>query len=147
MGSSRERPGKDGKTRYFALYRDVKGRQRSAGTFATERQADKAWQRAEVAIGLGRVADPSRGRQTFQHYIEETWFPNHEVEATTRQGYSYVLHRHIMPDFGAMRMADILPEHVREWVTSLKAKGLAPASIAGRRSSSARSSLRRSTTR
>jgi integrase len=131
VGFSRERPGKDGKTRYAAIYRDIKGRQRSVGTFATERQADKAWQRAEAVIGLGRVADPSRGRQTFQHYVEETWFPNHEVEATTRQGYSYVLYRHIMPEFGPMRMVDILPEHVREWVTSMKAKGLAPASIAG----------------
>jgi integrase len=131
VGFSRERPGKDGKTRYAAIYRDIKGRQRSAGTFATERQADKAWQRAEAVIGLGRVGDPSRGRQTFQHYVEETWFPNHEVEATTRQGYSYVLYRHIMPEFGPMRMVDILPEHVREWVTSMKAKGLAPASIAG----------------
>ena len=43
MGSSRGRPGKDGKTRYIALYRDIKRRQRSAGTFATKRQADKAW--------------------------------------------------------------------------------------------------------
>ncbi len=54
MGFARERPGVDGAVRYAAIYRDLKGRQRSAGTFATERQADKAWQRAEAAIGLGR---------------------------------------------------------------------------------------------
>jgi integrase len=130
VGFSRERPGKGGKTRYAAIYRDIKGHQRSAGTFATERQADKAWQRAEAVIGLGRVSDPSRGRQTFRHYVEETWLPNHEIEATTRQGYTYTLYRHIMPEFGPMRMIDIMPEQVREWITALKATELSPASIA-----------------
>ncbi len=47
MGFARERLSADGKVRYAAIYRDLKSRQRSAGTFATERQADRAWQRAE----------------------------------------------------------------------------------------------------
>ena len=130
MGFSRERPGQDGQPRYAALYRDLKGRQRSAGTFAAERQADKAWQRAEASIGLGRIADPRRGRQTFQRYVEDTWLPNHEMEATTRQKYTYSLYRHIIPEFGPMRMVDIMPEHVREWVTGLKAAKVSPATIA-----------------
>ena len=46
MGFSRERPGPGGKIRYAAIYRDLKRRQRSAGTFATKRQAE-ARQRAE----------------------------------------------------------------------------------------------------
>jgi hypothetical protein len=41
VGFSRERVGKDGKPRYVALYRGLKGRQRSAGTFASRRQADR----------------------------------------------------------------------------------------------------------
>jgi hypothetical protein len=45
VGSARDRIGTDGKVRYIALYRDLKGRQRSAGTFTTERRADRAWQR------------------------------------------------------------------------------------------------------
>lgn len=130
MGFSRERPGTGGKARYIALYRDIKGCQRSAGTFATERQADKAWQRAEAAIGLGRVADPSRGRQTFRRYVEDTWLPNHVIEVTTRQKYTYSLYRHIMPEFGSMRMIDIMPEHVRAWVSAQTARGTGPATIA-----------------
>ncbi len=130
MGFSRERKGKDGKPRYVALYRDLKGRQRSAGTFVTERQADRAWQRAEAAIGLGWIADPARGRQTFRRYVEDGWLPNHEMEATTRQKYTYSLYRHIMPEFGPMRMIDIMPEHVRECVTGLKTAKLSAANIA-----------------
>jgi integrase len=81
-------------------------------------------------LTLGRVGDPARGRQTFQRYVEDTWFPNHEVEATTRQGYWYNLRKHILPEFGQMKVADILPEHVREWVTTLRGRGVSPAMIA-----------------
>ena len=66
MAFSRERAVKDGKPRYVALYRDLKGRQRSAGTFASERQADRAWQRAEVRVAQGQLGEPGRGRQTFR---------------------------------------------------------------------------------
>ena len=95
-----------------------------------ERQADRAWQRAEAQLELGRVGDPARGRQTFRQYVEETWLPNHEIEASTRQGYTYALYRHIIPEFGSMRMMDILPMHVREWVTGQKARKVNPATIA-----------------
>jgi integrase len=131
VGFTRERAGKDGTVRYIAVYRDFKGRQRSAGTYSSERQADKAWQRAEIRMELGRTGDPGLGRQTFRKYVEETWLPNHEMEVTTRQGYTYVLYKHLMPEFGTMRMMDILPMHVREWVTGQKNLGLSPATIAG----------------
>ena len=123
------RIGSDGSVRYAALYRDLKGRQRSAGSFTTQRQADRAWQRAESKVAQGQLGEPGRGRQTFRDYAEKTWLPNHEIEATTRQSYSYILRLHILPEFGPMRMIDILPEHVREWVARLKAGGVKPPTI------------------
>lgn len=81
MGSVRERVDKDGKTRYIALYRDLRGRQRSAGTFPTMRQADKAWQRAEALVESGKLGDPRRGRQSFAHYVHQTWLPAHQIDA------------------------------------------------------------------
>jgi Phage integrase, N-terminal SAM-like domain len=107
MGFPRPRPGSDGTVRYLACYRDIKGEVRSAGTFASEPQANRAWQRAEAEIARGRVGDPARGRRKFQRYVEDTWLPNHEVESTTRQSYTYAIGRHIMPEFGRMRMIDI----------------------------------------
>src|ERR1039457_5260841 len=129
VGSTRERIGSDGSVRYTALYRDLKGRQRSAGSFTTQRQADRAWQRAESRVAQGQLGEPGRGRQMFRDYAEKTWLPNHEIEATTRQSYTYILRRHILPEFGPMRMIDILPEHVREWVARLKAGGVKPPTI------------------
>jgi integrase len=131
VGFTRERTGKDGTVRYIAVYRDLRGRQRSAGTYPSRRLAEKAWQRAEVRMELGRTGDPGLGKQTFRQYAEETWLPNHEVEVTTRQNYTYVLYKHLMPAFGTMRMIDIMPMHVREWVTGQKNLGLSPATIAG----------------
>src|SRR5262249_18039319 len=124
MGFARKRVGRDGEVRYLACYRDLKGRIRSAGTFASQRQADKAWQRAETRIAEGRVGDPARGRMLFQRYVEDIWLPNHQVEPSTREGYTYAIYRHIMPEFGRMRMVDILPEHVREWITKLQDNGV-----------------------
>ncbi len=124
MGFARKRVGRDGEVRYLACYRDLKGQVRSAGTFASQRQADKAWQRAETKIAEGRVGDPARGRMLFQRYVEDIWLPNHQIEPSTKEGYTYAIHRHIMPEFARMRMIDILPEHVRKWITKLQSNNV-----------------------
>ena len=48
MGFTRVRQGSGGRVRYVAHYHDLKGRQRSAGTFSTRKEADRAWQRTEA---------------------------------------------------------------------------------------------------
>jgi integrase len=127
LGFARKRTGRDGRPRYVALYRDLKGQQRSAGTFTSKQDANRAWQDAEAEQRRGRVGDPSRGRQTFRQYVEKQWLPNHQIEASTREAYTYSIHKHLMPDFGKMRMVDILPEHVRAWVKRMQASGVTPA--------------------
>jgi integrase len=113
------------------MYRDVRGRERSAGTFTTDRQANRAWQRAESAVAAGRVGDPRRGRQTVQAYVENEWFPNHVIEATTRENYRYILDRYLLPELGSLRMVEVLPNDVREWVGRLQDPiGLRPPMIA-----------------
>lgn len=55
------------------------------------------------------------------------------LEASTRQSHRYGLDRHIVPWFGPMKMADILPTHVREWVRALDDAGVTAASIRQRK--------------
>ncbi|MCA1600536.1 MAG: site-specific integrase [Acidobacteria bacterium] len=129
MGFSRKRIGRGGKARYTAYYIDLKGRERSAGTFSNKKEADKKWQHAETKLAEGRVGDPARGRMLFERYVEDTWLPNHVMEPSTREGYTYSIYKHIMPEFGPMRMVDILPEHVRAWVAQLATDGVTPATI------------------
>jgi integrase len=123
MGWVETRADRNGKPRYIAKYRDLRGRKQSAGTFTRKRAADAAWQQAEAKIAEGHLGDPRRGRQTFKTYVEEKWLPHHVIEPTTREKYTYYLDAHIMPEFGTIRMIDILPEHIREWITKMQAKG------------------------
>jgi integrase len=129
MGYLKVRKGRDGKSRYTACYLDLQGSLRSAGTFATKKEANDAWRNAEVRLAEGRAGDPRRGRQRFQHYVEQQWLPHHVMELTTREGYTYQINKHILPWFGPMRMIDILPSHVREWITRLQHEGVSPATI------------------
>ncbi len=129
MGFSRRRIGKDGRPRYTAYYIDTRQQERSAGTFPTRKEADQAWRMVEASYAAGRPNDPRRGRMTFGDYMEQTWFPNHVLEPSTRQSYHYVLAKHLLPWFGPMRMGEIMPAQVREWVTERVASGISPATI------------------
>src|ERR1039457_3455307 len=115
MGWSRKRSGQKGKVHYTAFYRDGCGKTCAAGTFTNKKDADKAWQTAEVRQAEGRLGDPRRGKQMFQLYVEAEWLPNHVIEVTTREGYTYSIGKHIMPWFGPLRMNQVMPSDVREW--------------------------------
>lgn len=129
MGHSYVRVGADGRKRYTAMYRDIRGERHSAGTFTSKKAADKAWQAAEAKVAEGRVGSTARSRQTFQRYVEKEWLPHHVMEATTREGYTYSIYAHIMDWFGPMRMIEILPSDVRAWVKEQQDRGLSPATI------------------
>ena len=129
MGWTETRTDRNGDVRYIAKYRDIRGRKQSAGTYSNQRDSDKAWQKAEVKIAEGRVSDPRRGRQLFRRYVEDEWLPNHVMEPSTREGYTYQIGKHIMPWFGRMKMVEILPSNVREWVTDLRQQRVAPKTI------------------
>ena len=72
------------------------------------------------------MGDTRRGSQKLRRYVEEEWLPHHEMEARTRENHSYYLERRILPEFGSMRMVEILPLDVRRWVTKLKNDGVSP---------------------
>jgi integrase len=57
---------------------------------------------------------------------EAVWLPNHRMELSTRADYTSAINRHIMWFFGPMKMRDIGPGQVREWITALKARGVSP---------------------
>jgi integrase len=130
MGFSRKRIGRDGKPRYTAYYLDIRGQERSAGTFGRKKDADNAWKKAEGTVSAGKPGDPSRGRQTFESYVLEKWLPHHLLEPGVRKNYAGHIRNHLLPFFGPMKMRDIMPEHVREWVTAMKDKGASAHTIA-----------------
>lgn len=122
MGYARKRLGRDGKPRYTAYYLDIRGQDRSAGTFPTKKQANDAWKVAEAGVRAGKQGDPGRGRQTFQTYVLYKWLPYHQLEPGVREDYEGQIRRRLLPFFGPMKMRDIMPEHVRQWVTWMQGK-------------------------
>ncbi len=130
MGHARKRLGADGKPRYLAIAMDSNGRRISVGTFGTKKAADQAWQRAETKVAEGRLGHPRRGKIRFQTYVETVWLPNHRMEASTRQRYTYSIDKHLIPEFGDVRMVDFMPGHIRTWVTQLIDRDVSPTTIA-----------------
>ena len=129
MPSVRPRVTADGRRRYVALYRDPMGTQRSAGTYATKRQAERASHRAESTVEMGSWIRPSAGRITFRDYVEKVWLPSRHVEVSTLAGYRSYLDKHFLPSFGTQPMAGILPSSVQDWVTVAVGSGLSPTSV------------------
>src|SRR5665647_3336735 len=114
---------------YTALYRDPTGKQRSAGTFTSERAALRAGRRAESKVETGGWIDQASGRVTFRDYVENVWLPSRHVEVSTMAGYRSYLDKHFLPFFSDRPMAEILPSVVQDWVTAAVASGLSPTSV------------------
>ena len=129
MGFSRRRPGREGRPRYTAYFLDIRGQERSAGTFARKKDADDAWQNAEAAIRAGKRGDPSRGKRSFEAYVLDDWLPYHQLGPGVRSEYDRQIRKHLLPFFGPMKMRDIMPEQVRQWVSAMQAKGARPRTI------------------
>lgn len=126
MGFIKKRFGKDGKPRYTAVYIDLSGAERSAGTFAKRKEAEDAWKDTESGQRAGRFGNRARGRERFERYVRDTWLPHHVMEPSTREKYTYYLQAHIYPVLGGYRMSEILPQQIREWITAMQAKGASP---------------------
>jgi len=116
--------------RFTAVYRDSHGRLRSAGTFDSSREAERAAMRSEDKIADGTWVDRRAGRITFQVYAEDVWLPSRHLEVSTLAGYRSYLGRHFIPFFGEMRLAQVTPTNVQTWVRSAVDQGLSPRSIA-----------------
>jgi integrase len=129
MGWSKKRKYVRGRAAYTAMYRDIRGVERSAGTFSSRKEADKAWQMAEARASEGRATPATRGSVRFEPYVRDTWFPNHRLELRSRENYSYYLERRIIPWFGPVRMVEIGSPDVREFVTKLVGEGVKPSSV------------------
>ena len=129
MGYSRNRPGQDGRPRYTAYYWDLRGRECSAGTFRRKKDADRAWQAAEARVAEGRATDLRRGRQRFGEYVTETWLPSHVMELSTRQSYTYLINKYLLPEFRSLQMIEIMPGTVRDFVRKTQNDGASPYTV------------------
>jgi integrase len=114
------------RTRYTAAYRDAAGRERSAGTYDTKREAVRKAREAEGKIEQGSWTDPCDGKMTFREYAETRWLPSLvDLEVNTLAGYRSYLRVHFLPALGDLPMSGIVPATVQAWVNSVSGKTVA----------------------
>ena len=116
----------DGEKRFVACYRDPEGRTRSAGTFTSQRAAERAGNREEQKVLAGSWRDASLGAISFHDYVENDWLPSKHIEPTTKAAYVSNLNKHFSPFFGKRLMYQITGSLVQDWVTHAAAEGLSP---------------------
>ena len=128
MAYAMERTGVRG-TKYTAMYRDPDGRQRSAGTYPTRREALRVANREEQRVLGGSWHDLALGDITFRAYVENEWLPHKHLETTTRAAYLSYLNKHFYPFLGTRPLNRISPSLIQDWVAKALADGLSPRSI------------------
>jgi integrase len=89
-------------------------------TFAKQGDAE-AWlvdRRREIDRGLWNPDARDVARTRFDTYAQR-WLTNRDLRPRTRDGYAYILQRHLLPAFGDRQLASITPQSVRDWHSTL----------------------------
>lgn len=107
--------------KFQALYKR-NGRQRSAGTFSTEKEARAAGAAAE--FGPERKGKANR---RFDDYAD-SWLESLNLHEGTTTLYEWALEIHILPTFGQLKLVDIEAADIRSWASKLARKNLSPRS-------------------
>ncbi|WP_374213097.1 tyrosine-type recombinase/integrase [Crossiella sp. SN42] len=66
---------------------------------------------------------------SFSRYVTETWLPNHQIGANTREVYDGVIRKRLVPYFGDMAIDSIIPSDVRFFIASQRRLGATPQTI------------------
>lgn len=117
--------------RYVVVFRDPAGKQRKRSTRTlTEARALKSSLVTDVARGEYRSVSNARFSDYWPQWIDSySGRTARGFRENTRNEYRRDLEREAAPYFGRMRLAEIEPQHIKRWLSSLAARGLAQATI------------------
>lgn len=134
MMASRRRFGRVRKLpsgRYQVRYPGPDGIDRPApSTFPTKRAAEIWLVGTEAQLRNDQWIDPEDGQALFADYAGAWIDERPNLRPNTLQVYRYVLHRHLVPSFGKLAIADIRDAHVRRWRKEQLDRGTSAASVA-----------------
>jgi len=114
--------------RFEARYRAPDGRERSR-RFTTKREAQAHLDQTGVDRRAGAWRDPRAGRIAFADWVTQWEQTAVHLRPSSQARDDSYLRNHLLPRFGPMRLDAIGVLDVREWVTDLSSKGLAPATV------------------
>lgn len=104
--------------RWQAVYR-VEGRMYSAGVHTSKADALAYLAAIEVDLRRGAWIDPRAGKMTLRVYGEEWLEQRNDLAFRTKELYTYLLERHIIPTLGNATLIGLAPSKIRSWHSSL----------------------------
>jgi integrase len=104
--------------RYQARYTDVGGSVHSR-TFLSRREAQHFLAAAQADIARGDWRDPRSAKVRFGDYAEAWMATRVNLKATTRELYTWVLHKYLIPQLGQVELEDLSSVRVRKWYAEL----------------------------
>jgi integrase len=112
-----------------ARYNSPDGR-RISKSFRRKADAEKWLLLEEGDVLAGRWHDPRSGTEVFSGYCEK-WLEERSPTVARKTDYNTeaALRGRILPVFGNRTLKQITTKEIREWLTSLLAEGLSPATV------------------
>ncbi|HZC73345.1 MAG TPA: tyrosine-type recombinase/integrase [Jatrophihabitans sp.] len=124
MSSIERRRTPNGQTRWYARYRDPEGKSR-VKAFERKIDAEKYLTTVEASKLTDSYVDPRAGAITVLAYFEH-WSSRQVWTDGTQKAMSLAVRS---TTFANVRLRDVRPSHVEQWVKSMTVRGLAPGTI------------------
>ena len=100
--------------RWQASY-EYEGKRFTLGTYDRKADALAALAHVEINLRRGTWIDPSLGSVTLSEYASSWLEGRHNLAVRTRELYTYLLDRHILPELGQVALRELTTADVRTW--------------------------------
>ncbi len=127
MGYIASKRGKDGKPRYYAVYKDRGGKRRWEAAGRYKKDAESLLQRRESEVRTGVKPDDIIFSEFADKWLRE--YAAAHVRPRTFEDYKMAVGVHLKPFFGDLTLKEICPEHVDTFKAMKLREGKAPATI------------------
>lgn len=87
----------------------------------TERAAQKELTRLLRELDTGTYIDPSK--QTVAEYLRAWLVNSARISARTREGYSEICEKHLIPQLGRLQLGKLSPQHIQTYYTTARTSG------------------------
>jgi integrase len=112
--------------KYRVQYRRPDQRPTQKRGFRTKREAELFLATVEVDVSQGRYIEPSLARVTVAEWMQTWLAARGDLRATTRSRVSLIIHKHIEPELGPIRIGNLSRLQIQEWASALPG---APATV------------------
>ncbi len=130
MGFITKRKAKDGKWRYYIVYRTPQGKRRWEAAGKLRKNADDLLKRREREIANGTYGWEEKEDPLFSEFVSRFLEAKEKsLKPAAYVSYEQIFRLHITPFFGKRRLSKITPLVVQKWVGEMNRKDLSPATV------------------